>query len=128
MAEDFDFEIKFYEGIIERKPDFIEALSALGDLYTKKGLFEQGLKIDQRLAALRPDNDLILYNLACSYSLTNNLDASLQTIKKAIECGYRDFRFLEKDNDLVNLRRDSRFQEFWTSLKTRHQVDPQKKA
>ena len=38
--EDLDFEIKFCEGLIAKKPDFVEALVLLGDLYTKKGMYK----------------------------------------------------------------------------------------
>ena len=33
--EDIDFEIAFYESILKDTPNFIEALSAIGDLYTR---------------------------------------------------------------------------------------------
>ena len=118
-AEDFDFELNFYEKILERKPDFIEALMALGDLYTKKGKHEEGLKIDQRLARLRPEDDTVLYNLACSYSLMNNVDEALVTIKRAIENGYDNMEYLERDDDLDNLRRDQRFKEFFGGIKSK---------
>ena len=110
--EDLDFEIVFYEGVIAKNPDFVEALSALGDLYTRRGMFEKGLVIDERLMQLRPEDPIVLYNLACSYSLLNDLDKSLRAIKKAINCGYSDFSHLEHDADLVNLRNDSRFKRY----------------
>ena len=53
--EDFEFEINFYENILKERPDFVEALMALGDLYTKAGFYEKGLSIDKRLTRLRPD-------------------------------------------------------------------------
>ncbi|MFA5088404.1 MAG: hypothetical protein WC552_05155 [Candidatus Omnitrophota bacterium] len=116
-TDDSDFEIGFCEGILKRSPDFIEALIVLGDLYTRKGLFEKGLEVDKRLASLRPGDGVILYNLACSYSLVNQIDASFAAIQQAVECGYDELEFLEKDGDLENLRRDSRFQKFLAAAK-----------
>jgi tetratricopeptide (TPR) repeat protein len=98
------FEIQFLEGVIDKSPCFIEALIALGDLYTKNGLFEQGLAIDQKLASLRPEDPFIFYNLACSYSLLNEVNKSFSVIQLAIRLGYNDFDFLKKDRDLENLR------------------------
>ncbi len=115
--KDIDFEINFYENLIKRNPGFAQALIALGDLYTKQGRYEEGLKIDQKLSLLRPDDPIIQYNLACSYSLLNQLDKSLATIKKAIECGYDNLVYLEKDEDLKNLRKDGQFQSFFASIK-----------
>jgi len=110
--DDIDFEIRFYESLIEKKPDFIEALAALGDLYTQKGQYKQGLSVDEKLMQLRPEDPIVLYNLACSYSLLEEKDRAYRTIKKAINCGYDNFEHLEQDADLENLRNDSRFQRY----------------
>ncbi len=112
-----DFEISFYEKILNRAPDFIEALIVLGDLYTQKGWYEKGLEADRKLFALRPEDPCILYNLACSYSLTNNIAKSLSTIKSAIRLGYDHLEHLEHDPDLTNLRADARFKQFLNSLR-----------
>ena len=110
--EQDEFEISFYEGILNNKPDFLEALIALGDLYTRNGHYEKGLKVDQKLEVLCPDDPVILYNLACSYSLLNRLDESLTIVKRAVKLGYDDFDHMQDDSDLDNLRKDSRFQKF----------------
>lgn len=117
--DNMDFEVRFYEKILERKPDFIEALMALGDLYTKQGRVEEGLKVDEKLAQLRPNDETVLYNLACSYSLVNNVDEALVNIKRAFDCGYDNFDYLERDNDLDNLRQDKRFKEYFSDVKNK---------
>ena len=113
---DLDFEIQFFEAVLKTTPDFIEGLIALGDAYTRKGLYPKGLEIDLHLTRLRPGDPHILYNLACSYSLLNNIDAALATIKSAVERGYDRFEYLQHDSDLANLRRDRRYQEFISDL------------
>ncbi len=118
-----EFEIKFYEGILIKSPNFIEALAAIGDLYTKKGDYEKGLVIDQKLARLRPEDPMILYNLACSYSLLNHIDTALTTIKRAIQCGYRDFQYIQQDDDLNNLFKDDRFLQYWKEVKDTKKVN-----
>jgi len=109
---DVEFEIAFYEGLIRKKPDFVDALKALGDLYTKKGLVEKGLQVDEHLSQLQPSDPVVLYNLACSYSLLNQTDKALRSIKRAIKCGYHDFDHIKEDKDLDNLRKDSRFSRY----------------
>jgi len=111
--DDSDFEIQFYENLLQKKSDFVEALAALGDLYTKKGQYKKGLELDEQLARLKPEDPVVLYNLACSYSLLNNRVKAFLTTKVAITYGYHDFRFLEQDQDLTNLRNDSRFQKYF---------------
>lgn len=115
--DDVDFEIKFFEDVLVKRPNFTEALAALGDLYTKKGLYEKGLHVDKKLAGLKPDDPMVLYNLACSYSLVNDIDHALATIKQAIGYGYNDFGYLEQDSDLMNLRQDDRFKQFLCGIK-----------
>lgn len=111
-APNFEFEIKFYERVLKESPDFIEALIALGDLYTKAGFYEQGLAVDLKLSQLRPDDPIIFYNLTCSQSLLNKIDEAFMSLSKAINLGYKDWSFMSRDTDLENLRRDSRFAEF----------------
>ena len=111
-----DFEIGFYEKIVRQSPNFVEALMALGDLYTKVGRYEDGLEIDKRLTRLCPENPFVLYNLACSYALLNENEKSFEAVKRAVSLGYDDIEFLCKDDDLKNLRLDERFQDYFASL------------
>ena len=121
LDKDADFEIQFYESILRNAPDFIEALIALGDLYTRRGWYAKGLDIDRKLSALRPEDPFILYNLACSYSLVNDIPRSLATIKFAIRLGYDHLDYLEKDPDLTNLRQDQRFKTFLARLRKKQE-------
>lgn len=117
--DDANFEIQFYEGILGKNPCFIEVLGALGDLYTRNGYYQQGLVMDERLCQLRPNDPIVLYNLACSYSLLDDKDKAFRAIKQAIHCGYDDFEHLEADNDLDNLRSDRRFTRYFERIKSR---------
>lgn len=115
--DDLDFEISFYEALIKDKPDFVDALIPLANAYTKRGLYKKGLEVDKRLVGLRPDDEMVHYNLACSYSLLGNIDLALKTLEKAMELGYRDFNWMEKDKDLENLRNDKRYKELLLRFK-----------
>jgi len=108
------FEIEFYEKIIQERPNFAEALKVLAETYTKAGEHKKGLSLDKRLAKLLPNDPIVNYNLACSYSLLGDIDKSLDRIKKAIEFGYDDFDYMSKDSDLKNLRADKRFDEVFS--------------
>jgi tetratricopeptide (TPR) repeat protein len=101
---DLDVKIEFMEGIVRRDPDYADALQLLGDHYTRRGRFPEGLNVDERLARLEPENPLVFYNLACSYSLTEQFDRAARALEKALSLGYRDFAWLAKDPDLKKLR------------------------
>ena len=101
---DLDIEIDFLEGVLKRDRRYVEALQLLGDDYTRRGRFEDGLRVDRRLARLCPDDPLVYYNLACSFSLTTEFRKAANALRKAIHYGYRDFDHLRRDKDLVPLR------------------------
>ena len=107
-----DFEISFYEKLLRAYPDFVDVLIPLGNAYTKRGLHHKGLEIDLRLIALRGSDPLTWYNLACSYSLLNQLQKSLAALQRAIEIGYTDLGYAQKDPDLLNLRRSPQYRQF----------------
>jgi tetratricopeptide (TPR) repeat protein len=108
---DLDTKIQFIEGLVRRDPDYVDALQILGDHYTQRGRFTEGLHVDERLARLEPQNPLVFYNLACSYSLTEEFDRALFALDQAIRLGYRDFKWLAKDPDLKKLRAQPAFRE-----------------
>lgn len=110
QKKDLNFEIDFFEQLLKKKPDFIQALTALGNAYTQRGDYKKGLEIDLHLSRLRQDDSTVHYNLACSYSLLGELDMAFSTLKKAIDLGYDDFEHLRRDPDLENLKKDERFQ------------------
>ena len=114
--EDIDFEIAFYENILKDTPHFIEALSAIGDLYTKAGEWQKGLEVDIKLSHMRPEDAIVFYNLACSYALLNQTRAALGALTKAIDFGYDDFEHLKGDADLDNLFKDEHFQRYIKQL------------
>jgi tetratricopeptide (TPR) repeat protein len=115
---DLDIEIGFIEGVITRDPRYVEALQVLGDDYTRRGRYTDGLKIDETLAALKPDDSLVQYNLACSYSLTDQVSEALTALEKALSLGYHDFKWLAEDPDLQNVRQHPQFQRIRAKVRT----------
>ncbi len=103
-AKDLDVKIGFMEGVVRRDPAFVEALQILGDDYTRRGKFVAGLKVDEQLSQLRPDDPSVQYNLACSYSLTGNFNQAIAALEQALNLGFDDFKWLARDPDLTGLR------------------------
>ena len=115
---DLDFEIKFYERLLQDHPDFVDALIPLGDAYTKRGHHDRGLAIDQRLTELRPDDPVAWYNLACSLALLKRTAAALKALARAIALGYDEFDWILRDPDLAALRKAPEFQAFLAKVRT----------
>lgn len=114
-----DFELDFFAAILLRNPDYIDVLRVQGNNLTLKGRFAEGLQIDKRLVELRPSDPLAHYNLACSFSLLKKIDLGLRTLRRAMELGYRDFRYIREDRDLDCLRQDPRFRQLLREFESR---------
>jgi len=117
-TRELDVKIGFVEGIVRRDPEYVEALQLLGDHYTQRGRFEQGLQVDERLSRLEPSNPLVFYNLACSYSLTSQIDLAAAALERALLLGYRDFKWLAKDPDLRTLRKHPLFRSIKNKIRS----------
>ena len=55
------------------------------------------------------DDALILYNIACIYSLAGEIDPAIAALGQAIDAGDRDPAWWKQDSDLDNVRQDPRF-------------------
>jgi tetratricopeptide (TPR) repeat protein len=114
---DLDTRIEFMEGLVRRDPDYADALQLLGDHYTQRGRYADGLKVDEHLSRLEPRDPLVFYNLACSYSLTGQFDLAASALQKAIQLGYRDFKWLAKDPDLRELRQQPIYRDIQNKIR-----------
>jgi len=112
-ARGFDVEISFLEALRARSPDFADVLRLLGIAYSQRGRRQEALEVDEQLARLCPNDPRVFYNLACSYSLARRPGRSITALGRALNRGYRDYRWILKDPDLANARRHPLFR--WIS-------------
>lgn len=61
---------------------------------------EAGEKAEQ----LSPDDPVMMYNLACLYSILNEQDRAIAFLEKSIQNGRRDFEWMKRDPALENIR------------------------
>ena len=111
-------ELHFLKKIATRLPDDLEILQALAELYTKTGQYDNGLLIDIQLSQLLPNDDLVWYNLGCSYALTGQFDEAFEALTQSIDLGYGDYDWMKTDPDLANLTADPRFESLLNWLYT----------
>jgi tetratricopeptide (TPR) repeat protein len=114
-----DFEIEFFGRVLERHVDYVDVLRVQGNNLTLKGRYAEGLQIDKQLVRLRPHDPLAHYNLACSYALVRRPDQAIKALRRAIELGYRDFRYMREDRDLDSIRHDPRFRQMLHEFENR---------
>ena len=104
-----DFEIGFFADILDRLPEYTDALRAHAANLALKGELKDGLLVEQKLVELRPEDPDAHYNLACRYALLKQPELALVTLKRAVELGFRDFRTMIQDRNLESVRGDKRF-------------------
>ena len=122
-TRDLDVKITFLEGLVRRDARYVEALQILGDHYTQRGRYDHSLKVDQRLSRLEPQNPLVFYNLACSYSRNEAFDQAAAALNRALALGYRDFKWLARDPDLRPLRQHPLFREIESKIRKLRIID-----
>ena len=111
-------EMAFLESLARRCPQDVDVLKVLGDLYTRTGCYEDGLKTDLELTRLCPRESLVWYNLACSYALILRKNEALEALARALDLGYKDYGWIRQDADLESIRQDQRFKALLRRLMT----------
>jgi Flp pilus assembly protein TadD len=114
-----DFEMRFLGRILERHPSYVDVLRVMGNNMTLKGRHRDGLEIDRQLVRLRPHDALAHYNLACSLALLRRAEMALRALRRALELGYRDFKYIRQDHDLDALRADPRYRQLMAEFENR---------
>jgi len=107
-----------YEKALHHHKGFKEATINLSTAYMKSKRFDKALETLQAGQKKFPQDPLIDYNLACYYSLTENLEPGLSALQKAVEKGYKQFKQMEADPDLNNLRQSGEYKAWKKKMPT----------
>ena len=97
--------IDHYEEAIRLDSTQFLAMNRLGVSYIYLGKYKEGIAVFEM--ALQKDavyKNTYEYNLACIYSLQNNIDKALHYFDRSINSGYRDLPHITEDTDLDNIR------------------------
>lgn len=104
-----EFEVRLARAAIQGNPRHVRGLQMLGQALTRVGRHQEALEADLKLSSLCPKDPVAFYNLACSYSNLENVDAAFEALHRAFELGYNDYRHMLRDPDLEAVRKDRRF-------------------
>lgn len=98
-----------YEKALHHNKGFKETLINLSTTYMKNKVFDKALETIQEGRKKFPQEPLFDYNFACYYSLTKNLEPGLLALKQAVGKGFKQFKQMESDSDLENLRQSDEY-------------------
>ncbi|RLN33288.1 uncharacterized protein C2845_PM03G20910 [Panicum miliaceum] len=79
----------------------------------KDGKYEEALEKFESVLGSKPESSeasIASYNVACSYSKLNRIQAGLSALEDALKSGYEDFKRIRTDPDLENLRKSEEFE------------------
>jgi len=111
VMERFPEAIKYFESAAEQDSENVHIWLALGWCHKRVGKLDMAIQSLEEALAFEPGEAIIYYNLACYWSLANNVKLALEYLSRAfsIDPDYRDLIGGERDFDPI--RSDPRFQE-----------------
>jgi adenylate cyclase len=104
--------VALVEKHLEKHPNDADALALGAGALREIGNEEKAERWAERAIAVDPDNEGILYNIACYYSQAGKLDRAMDLI----ECCIHSTSWIKQDSDLDPLREMPRFKNFVKSL------------
>ena len=104
------------EAHLKLMPDDARALYMGANGLVALGDVAKGLEWATRAVGMGPDDPMLLYNVACIFSLANRVDEALGYIEAAVANGMRLRGWLEHDSNLDNIRNTPRFQAVMAKL------------
>lgn len=111
------------EEFIQQKGNDFETAYEKKDLKAYNALLSEYLSMFEKLAADEKKQHAYLlsniyYNLSCIYAISDDKKLAISNLKKAIDAGYNDYRHVQLDTDLDNIRNEKEFLELNKKLKT----------
>jgi adenylate cyclase len=93
--------------------------SGLMALGRREEAFEQA----QSVIESGSQDQRILYNTACFYSLAGEVELALETLTKTVDAGYAAADWARSDSDLDSIRQDPRFEQLLERMEANRRED-----
>ncbi|MBK8974661.1 MAG: tetratricopeptide repeat protein [Planctomycetes bacterium] len=90
-------------------PDDARALYMGANGLVALGETERGLQWARPARELDPEEPMLLYNLACIFSLAGRPDDAVQCLDEAVRHGFANAHYIDHDSNLDAVREDPRF-------------------
>ncbi len=106
-------EIAILEAQLKKTPEDARVRVLLAGNYASQGRFDDAKREADLAMALRPDDTMILYNIACTLCEMDDAPGAMTALKKAWEAGYRNPVWTRQDPDLTILHGDPEFERLY---------------
>jgi serine/threonine protein kinase/Flp pilus assembly protein TadD len=98
------------EAHLVKVPEDARARTLLASDYAELGRVEDAMREATFAITLRPNDALVLYNIACTFSLMGRKEEAMNALRKSWENGFRDSDWARHDPDLSILSDDPEFE------------------
>jgi non-specific serine/threonine protein kinase len=94
---------------LELNPTDARALYLSAGPLLQLGRSKEAHAAAERALAIDPEDPVILYNVACFFSIAGEIDRALECLEQAVRRDFGQRDWFEHDSDLDNVRSDPRF-------------------
>lgn len=77
----------------------------------------EAIKELEKAIELRPSDSGTLYNAACTYAILQRKEKAFATLSKAVEAGWENPNWAEKDPDLASVHKDPEFMQIMEEVR-----------
>ena len=105
--------VQVLEAHLMNVPEDARARTILAGDYAFLGRIDDCNREANLAMALRPNDALVAYNIACMYCNLSRKEDGLKTLRKAWEAGFRDSDWARNDPDLALLHADPEFEKLY---------------
>ena len=106
-------EIQVYEAHLKKVPEDARARTLIAGNYASLNRAEDASRELNLAMTLRPDDAMVMYNVACVFCQLGKNSDSLGALRKAWDAGFRDPNWARNDPDLEGLRGDPEFERLY---------------
>ncbi|MGH9457988.1 MAG: protein kinase domain-containing protein, partial [Thermoanaerobaculia bacterium] len=101
--------VEAFEAHLRKVPEDARARVLLGADYAQLGRAEDAMREGNLAMTLRPDDAIIMYNVACLFSNLKKKPEAIRALRKAWDGGFTDPQWARQDPDLLFLHDDPEF-------------------
>jgi len=109
QAQDWEKTVQASESITKHEPANAQAWFLLAHAQHNLKKYREAITAYAECEKLGFSPQVTKYNMACAYALIGERDRAFEWLEKAVAAGFNNIQFLKSDDDLAELRSDTRF-------------------